>query len=145
REVTVEENTRNVLEPVIKWNNRQIRNEDMVQITYLPGTDGRGKGPLQHAGAAVSVGVEASNWAANFFSGSVPSIVGETDLDLDETELLALDAQWVEKPANMPRWLTQGIKLGETPFNAEKAQLTETRQFQVGEVARMFTMPGDLL
>jgi HK97 family phage portal protein len=144
-EVKVEENQRNRLRPTILWNNQEIPNEDMRQITYLPGTFGRGKGPLQLAGAAVSVGVEADHWAANFFSGSVPSFVGETDLDLDEAELLQLDAQWVEKPNNLPRWLTQGIKLANSPFDAQKAQMTETRQFQVAEVARMFNMPGSLL
>ena len=145
-QIRVEPNERNVLFPRIFWNDRQIRNEDMRHITYLPSADGlRGVGPLQLAGAAVSVTVEADAWAANFFSGSLPSIIGRTDMDLDENDTKALDAQWLEKPSNMPRWLGGGIELEEPPYNAEKAQLADTRQFQVGEVARMFDIPGSLL
>lgn len=144
-EITVELNDRNRLRPTIRWQNRVMRNEDMRQITYLPGNLGRGAGPLQMAGAAVSVTVEADNWAANFFSGSIPSMVGTTAEDLDADELKALDEQWVEKPNNLPRWLTNGMDLSEPPFNAEKAQLTQTRQHQVGETARMFNMPGSLI
>lgn len=143
-EVRVEPNERNRLFPSIYWNDRLMPSRDMRHITYLP--EGlRGVGPLQLAGAAVSVTVEADQWAANFFSGSLPSIVGQTDMDLDEDDLIALDKQWLEKPNNMPRWLGGGIKLGEPPYNAQKAQLTESRQHQVGEVARMFSMPGALL
>lgn len=145
-EVTVEQNDRDRLKPIIKWNDRVMRNEDMRQITYMTaGLDGRGVGPLQQLGAAVSVAVEADAWAANFYSGSMPSMVGTTDADLDELDLKEFDKQWVEKPNNLPRWLTNGMTLSEPPYNPDKAQLTEVRQHQVGEVARGFLMPGALL
>ena len=145
-EVQVVANDRNRLRPVITWLDRQMPNDDMRQITYLPGHDGlRGVGPLQLCGAAISVAVESSDWAANFFSGSVPSIVGSTDQDLSEDDLKAFDAQWAEKAPGTPRWMTSGMKLEATPFDADKAQLTESRQHQVGEVARMFNMPGALI
>lgn len=145
-EINVERNDRDRLSPVIRWLNRVMPNEDMRHQMYLPGADGlRGVGPLQLAGAAVSVTVEASNWAANFYAGNLPSLVGTTDQDLDENDLKALDAQWAEKPGNLPRWMTNGMTLAESPFDAQKAQLTESRSFQVGEVARMFGIPGPLL
>jgi len=144
-EIQVEANEFNRLRPKITWGNRVMRNEDMRHITYLPGVNGRGVGPLQMAGVAVSVTVEAENWAANFFSGSIPSMVGTTDLDLTPDELGDLDKQWVEKASNLPRWLTLGMKMSESPFNAEKAQLTETREHNVGNAARMFNMPGALI
>lgn len=145
-EITVERNDRDRLNPTIRWLNRIMPNDDMRHQMYLPGPDGlRGVGPLQLAGAAVSVTVEASNWAANFYSGALPSIVGTTEQDLDAEDLKALDEQWSEKPANLPRWMTNGMTLGEAPFDAQKAQLTESRSFQVGEVARMFGIPGPLL
>ena len=50
-----------------------------------------------------------------------------------------------EKPNNLPRWLTSDMTLSEVPINPQKAQLTEIRQIQVGEVARMFDMPGPML
>ena len=144
-EITVEPNDDNRLRPTIKWADRTIRNEDIRQITYLPGRHGRGVGPLQKCGAAVSISVEAEQWAANFFSGSLPSIVGTTEQDMDEGELALLDQQWAEKPAGLPRWLTNDMKLSEAPFNPEKAQLSESRQANVGDAARMFNMPGPLI
>lgn len=145
-EVMVESNPRDRFNPKVTWLGRVMDNRDMRHLTYLPDTMGlRGVGPLQLAGAAVSVSVEADAWAANFYSGAIPSIVGTTAQDLDEGDLKALDAQWVEKPNNLPRWLTGDMTLSEVPINPQKAQLTEIRQMQVGEVARMFDMPGPML
>jgi HK97 family phage portal protein len=144
-EITVSQNDDNRLRPIIKWSDRKIDNDDIIQITYLPGRDLRGSGPLQECGAAVSVAVEAQQWAANFFSGSIPSIVGTTDQDMTPDELVAMDKQWNEKPPNMPRWLTNGLELSDSPFDPAKAQLNESRQHNVGDVARMLNMPGSLL
>jgi len=145
-EIVVERNDWDRLNPTIRWMDRVMPNRDMRQQMYLPSSDGvRGVGPLQLAGAAVSVAVESAHWAANFFSGSFPSLIGTTDADYDELDLKALDAQWSEKANNLPRWMTNGLKLSESPFDAQKAQLTESRSFQVGEVARMFGIPGPLL
>ena len=145
-EVSVEQNDRNRLRPTIKWADRVIPNEDMISDFWFPDHSGlRGVGPLQRAGVAVSAAVEAQQWAANFFSGSIPSIIGTTEQDMTPDEMAALDAQWNEKPANMPRWLTNGVTMAESPFNPEKAQLTQVRQQGVGDIATMFSMPGSLL
>lgn len=148
-EVTVTPNPDDRMRPTITWNGKVQRNEDMRHQIYMPDpadpTGFRGVGPLQLAGAAVSVAVEADAWAGNFFSGSMPSLVGTTDLDLDEIDLGKLDEQWREKDNNLPRWMGSGMKLEPPPYDAQKAQLTESRQFQVGEVARLFDMPGPLL
>ena len=145
-EITVAENDNNRLRPIIKWLDRTIPNEDMIHDFWFPDHSGlRGRGPLQMAGAAVSAAVEAQQWAANFFSGSIPSLIGTTEQDMTEDELQALDRQWNEKPPNLPRWMTNGMKMGESPFDPERAQLTEVRQYSVGDVARMFSMPGSLI
>lgn len=148
-EVTVEANPADRLRPTIRWAGKLIRNEDMRHQIYLPDPNDpagvRGVGPLQLAGAAVSVAVEADTWAGNFFSGSLPSLVGTTKLDLDEVDLKALDAQWLEKANNLPRWMGSDMHLEAPPYDAQKAQLTETRMHSVGEVARLFNIPGPLL
>lgn len=145
-EVTVAQNDFNRLKPTITWGNKKMNNDDVRHITYLPAHDGlRGVGPMQLCGAAVSVTVESQEWAANFFSGSVPSVIGTTEQDMSEGELREMDKQWLEKAPNMPRWLTNGLELTESPFDAQKAQLTESRQHQVGEAARMFSLPGALI
>lgn len=145
REIVLELNDSDRLRPRIRWGDRVMRNEDVRHITFLEGEDGRGVGPLQLCGAAVSVSVEAQEWAANFFAGSIPSIIGTTDQDLNAEELEQLDEQWMEKAPNMPRWLHSGMKMTESPFDAQKAQLNDARQANVGDAARMFNMPGPLL
>jgi HK97 family phage portal protein len=144
-EISVEPNGRNRLRPTIKWGKETVANEDLRHLTMIRGKDGRGVGPLQKCGSAVSVTVEAQDWAANFFSGNLPSIIGTTDQDLDEGELKLLDKQWAEKAGNLPRWMTQGMKIAPSPISPETAQLTEARNHQIGEAARMFSMPGALL
>lgn len=145
-EITVEANSRNRLEPTIKWADKVMPNADMRHITYMPDRTGlRGVGPLQMCGAAVSVAVEAQNWAANFFSGSVPSIIGQTDMELSKDDADRLDEQWSEKPSNLPRWLGLGIKVEDFSLDASKAQMVETRRFNDGQAAVMFGIPGSLL
>ena len=145
-EIIVNRNDRDRLRPEIRWGDRVMPNDRMRQITYLPDHEGlRGVGPLQLCGAAVSVAVEAQEWAANFFTGSIPSIIGTTDQDMTEDELAQLDRQWNEKAPNLPRWLTNGMTMSESPFDPDKAQLTEARADNVGDVARMFNMPGSLI
>lgn len=146
-EVTVAQNDRNRLRPTIEWQGKEMANEDMRHITFLPDVMNlRGVGPLQLCGAAASVAVESQEWAANFFSGNLPSAIGETDMDLDEEDIKQLKAQWLETDnSNMPRFVGSGLKMKPFGLDPATAQLTGTREFQVGEVARMFGMPGPLL
>lgn len=145
KEIIVEPNPRNRLRPIIRWADRVMPNEDMIQSVYMP--DGlRGKGPLQACGAAISVAVESESWAANFYRSNLPSIIGETEQDMDENEMKALKKQWMETDdANLPRFVTSGLKLKTLDFNPEQAQLTESRQHSVGDAARMFNVPGALI
>jgi len=145
-ELDVQRNDADRLSPFIYWLGRKQNNDDWRQITYLPDRSGlRGVGPLQLAGAAVSVTVEANTWAANFFSGSLPSLIFSTDQDLDPDDMQTLQDQWLEKPNNIPRFMEKGLEPQDPPYDATKAQLTESRQHQVGETARMFSMPGALI
>lgn len=145
-EIVVDANPRNRLRPIIKWADREMRNEDMRQITYMPGDGLRGRGPLQACGAAVSVAVESMDWAANFFGSNIPSLIGETANDLDPEEMKRLKEQWLETDdANVIRFVTNGLALKTLDWNPEQAQLTESRQASVGDSARIFNMPGPLI
>lgn len=148
-EVVVVENTRNRLRPTITWRDQAMKNEDMIQIplTREPGAL-RGFGPLQACGAAVSVSVEAQEWAANFFAmggvGAAPII--KSAVKLEENEAAALKAQWIETPNNTPKVIDPGVENVQYPeINPASAQLDEQRQFQNGEAARMFGIPGALM
>jgi HK97 family phage portal protein len=141
--------------PIIRWGDREMPREDMLQITYLrePGTS-RGVGPLQFCGAAVSVAVEAQDWAANFYAdGGHPSVVikhaHELDPTLDDDGLSEADRlrqQWVDRPNNVPRIIDQNIDDVEYHApNESAAQMLSARMYQNGEVANMFGIPGSLL
>jgi HK97 family phage portal protein len=154
-EVNVEKNERNRLFPIYTWGD--IRGSrfsaanpsgEFIHVTYLrePGAL-RGIGPLQMAGAAASVAVEAQEWAANFYaSGGYPSVLLRSSIPLDESEAGALKAQWIATPANMPKVVDPGIEeVKEFNVNTQGAQMLDSREHQNGEAARMFGIPGALI
>src|SRR4029079_19653945 len=67
-EVGVTEDPRDLRYPIIEWRGKTMPNADMIQLPFMlePGAL-RVVGPLQMCGAAISVAVEAQEWAANFF------------------------------------------------------------------------------
>jgi HK97 family phage portal protein len=155
QEVTITENPRNALRPLIAWRDRDIPFDDFRHLVYSrePGQF-RGIGPLQMCGAAVSVAVESQEWAANFFAeGGNPSLLikkaGMLSGELDDKGMSEADyflTQWMDKPHNEPRLVDEGVE-SVTPlaYNEEGAQLLNARDYQNGEVARMFNIPGSLL
>lgn len=154
-ELSVEENTRNRLSPIYTWGRTKSTRYspanptgEFVHITYLqePGAL-RGTGPLQMAGAAASVAVEAQEWAANFYaSGGYPSILLKSALEMTEAEAAALKEAWIATPSNMPKVIDPGIEdVTEFGANPQSAQMLEARDFQNGDAARMFGIPGALL
>jgi phage portal protein BeeE len=169
-ELMVEDNPRNRLFPIYRWG--QLEGSrwspvnprgQFVHITYAkyPGAL-RGVGPLQLCQAAVSVAVEAQEWAANFYGdGGHPSVLikhagelsperknAETYLpDPDgSTEADLLRAQWVDKPNNVPRVIDQRIEsVDYVQPNPQGAQMLDARNYQNGDAARAFGIPGELL
>jgi HK97 family phage portal protein len=154
-EVTITENPRDALRPRIDWRDTRIPFDDFRQLVYSrePGQL-RGIGPLQMCGAAVSVAVESQEWAANFFAeGGNPSILikkaGMLSGEVDDKGLSEADyflTQWMNKPHNEPRLVDEGVE-SVTPlaYNEQGSQLLNSRDYQNGEVARMYNIPGSLL
>ena len=125
-----------------------MRNEDFRQLIYAREPPGflRGSGPLQLCGAAISVAVEAQEWAANFFAGGgYPSVDLHSLVDLSEDEAAKLKAQWIETPSNMPKVTNPSLEVKEFGANPQAASMMQSREYQNGEVARMFNIPGTLL
>lgn len=143
------------LRPRILWLNREMRREDMRQGTFMLDETGyRGVGPLQMCGAAVSVAVESQEWAANFFmeDGGHPSILIKSAMKLGPDpvtgvhEADTLRDQWMSKPHNTPRVIDPGIEdVKEVGVNQQGAAMLEARNYQNGDAARMFGIPGELL
>lgn len=163
-ELSVEENPRNRLYPIYSWGNLKSTryspanpDGDFVHVFYFkePGSL-RGVGPLQMCGAAVSVSVEAQEWAANFFAegAGIPSItiqaVGELDATPDPdsglNEADILRAAWMARGGNQPKVIDEGIKeIKEFGGNSQGSQMMGSRDYQNGDAARMFGVPGSLL
>lgn len=148
-QVTVTQNDRDLLRPIIEWNGVRMRNDDVRQVVLSrePGQL-RGQGPLQACGIAVSVAVEAQDWAATFFAaGGTPSMVIKSALgELSELEAKKLKGQWLESGPNEPRVIDQRIeKVEDFSIDPAKAQLTDARRFSNGEAAVMYGVPASLL
>jgi HK97 family phage portal protein len=162
-ELTVEDNPRNRLRPIYKWGNIESTRFSpatpegrFVHVTYLqePG-ELRGKGPLQIGKAAVSVSVEAQEWAANFYAeGGYPSILikaagtlGPVEVDgetVEEADIIR--NQWMEKDHNTPRVVDDGIAdVQEFKADPNGAQMLQGRDYQNGEAGRLFGISGALL
>ena len=153
-ELRVEENPRNRLLPFYTWGTiKGTRYSpanptgDFVHITYLREPFAlRGMGPLQLARAAASVSVESQEWAANFYAGGgYPSIELHSEVELSVGEADALKLQWIGTPSNMPKVTSGNLAAREIAANPQGAQMLEAREYQNGDAARMFGIPGALM
>lgn len=148
QEVNVTENPRDFRYPEIRWRDELMSPDDLIQLVYArePG-ELRGHGPLQMCGAAISVAVEAQEWAANYFSsGGTPSTVVKTAIDMTEQEAADFKAQWISTPSNTPRIITPAVEsVTEHGSNSHGAQMLDSRGYQNAEVATMFGMDATLL
>jgi HK97 family phage portal protein len=118
----------------------------------------RGLGPLQLGNAAVSVSVEAQEWAANFYgTGGYPREVIKHAGELDPTrrddqglpdaeglsEAERLKADYMYRDNNTPMVIDQRIEsITTSDVNPQGAQMLEARLHQNGEAARMFGISG---
>lgn len=130
-----------------RWRNKDIPAADIEHGTFArePGAL-RGMGPLQICGAALSVAVEADEWAARFFRrGGVPSVVLEAVVQLSAAESERLVEQWLLRESNEVRVASGGVKPSPFQVDPENAQLLQSRQHAAANVATMFGMDADLL
>jgi phage portal protein BeeE len=132
--------------------------------------DLRGQGPLQICGAANSVAVESQDWAANFYgegghqanvikkagSLSPTKLDPDTWLPMDPTdpdyetkgrsEADLLRDQVISRPNNTTMVIDDTIDSIEFKQpNTVGAQMLDARQFNNGDAAREFGIPGPLL
>lgn len=154
-ELAIEKNPRDRRFPIYRWGKTvstrftPLANQtgEFVHVTYLrkPG-DLRGKGPLQYCGVAISVTVEAQQWAANFFAGDSSSVELQSKVDIDEDEANKLRDQWMKRgESGLPRVTPPDLDWKDHTVDPESAQMVEARSHQDGEAARMFGIPGKLL
>lgn len=129
------------------WRNKSIPTDDIEHGFFLRDLGGlRGFGPLQLCGAALSVAVEANEWAERFFRrGGVPSTVLQTDANLNGADALRLVDMWLSRESNEVRVAAGGLTAHPFMVNPEQAQLLGARQQSATDVATAFGMDADLL
>jgi phage portal protein BeeE len=170
-ELQVQENARDRLRPAYQWGtitgtrfsgaNPEGR---FVHVKY-PLAEAfalRGEGPLQMCGVANSVAVESQTWAGNFYGeGGHPATVikkaGLLDPTLRDPETMLPDPdgkseadilrdQVIGRSNNTPMVIDDTIESIEyKDLNAAGAQMLDARQFNNGDAAREFGIPGPLL
>lgn len=147
-EVTVKWNQNFSLMRDYRWRNKDIPADDIEHGTFLrePGSL-RGIGPLQVCGAALSVAVEAEEWAARFFrrGGAPATIIDQPNVKLNKDESERLLDQYLARESNEARVISGGVRLSAHQVDPESAQLLQSRQYSALEVATMFGMDGELL
>ena len=160
-ELNIDPNTDDRLRPIYRWGATEstrfspaTRTGQFVHVTYLkePGSL-RGVGPLQLCGVAASVAVEAQDWAANFFAegGYASTLLRASrdlgvDVDTGENEADLLRRQWLEQAQNQVRVVDPFVEdVVQPKIDAAGATMLEAREFQNGDAARMFGIPGALL
>jgi HK97 family phage portal protein len=162
-ELHVDENPRNRLFPTYEWG-------DIKSTRWSPGNPRgrfvhkkypltepfalRGKGPLQLCGAAVTVAVEAQEWAANFYAdGGAPGVTVKVGYQLDATkdadgfsEADRLRKQWIDRHNNGTRIIDTNIESVDYQQPVPQgAQMLDARNWSNGDAARMFGIPGSMM
>jgi HK97 family phage portal protein len=146
-EVQVEEDPRDLRYPVFRWRGRRMANEDFRQVvTHKRIGALRGEGPLQLCGAAVSVSVEAQDWAANYYAGGTSETLIKSAVPVSDVEAEKIKARWADTPNNLPHVIGPTIDdVKDLGVNVAGAQMLEARSFQVIEAATAFGMPAKML
>jgi phage portal protein BeeE len=166
-EVVREDNPNDLRFPDVTWRNlttkrplpANMKEADHADFRFLPFVQEpgelRGVGPLQLCGAAVSVAVESQEFAANFYAdGGYPSVLVKSARSLSPlpdpsdglTEADRLRAQWTDAPNNVPKIIDNGIEsIDIHEPDTARVQMLQARDYQNGEAARMFGIPGSLL
>jgi len=128
--------------------------DDMIHVPG-PGFDGR-RGLSQIAYAlrqSANIAIDAGDQAASVLSaGMRPDLAllpGE-NTKLDEKQITLMRQQWIERYSGKgkgvaPIILTGGVGLKELNLKASDAQLLETRNFQIEDIARIFGVPPFLI
>lgn len=133
------------LEPIV------VTPRELFELPYLS-LDGRiGITPMRVLRESLGIGIAADRTAAGFYGrGAAPGSILTTDQKLDAEDAERLKARWKARfggPDNAGEVaiLDSGAKFVPVSIPPEDAQLLESRQFSVTEIARILGIPPHLL
>lgn len=96
---------------------------------------------------STGIAIGADEYAGTFFSnGAQPQHVIKAQGKMSESQQEAFRDAWVKKysgkgPNGMPLILTEGLDVDQLTMSGKDAQLLESRQWQVVDIARAFGVP----
>lgn len=129
-----------------------VQQEDMLHFPGL-GFDGvRSESVVSHYGkTSLGAALSADEHAARFFGeGTMQRFSIEQKGKMSPDAIESLRNQWVNtyagtRNANKPLVLVEGSQVKELSMSASDAQLLETRNFSVSDIARFFGVPGHMI
>jgi HK97 family phage portal protein len=129
---------------------RIFLSDDLWTVRMLaPGGTINGQSLILLAREAIGLALAAEEQGARLFSQGVQSdLTLSTDGEIDDKEQLRkafMLRHSGSQNAWMPLLLENGLKASRIGLTAQESQYVETRQFQLGDVARIFRIPEVLL
>lgn len=127
--------------------------DDMLHVPGL-GFDGlRGLSPLRYAARqSVGIALAADEYSARFFSnGARPDYVVTVNGKLGEEQAKVFRESWMARYAGLNNAHIPAILSGPEAdvkalsLNAKDAQLIETRNYQAGDIARLYGVPPHMI
>lgn len=124
--------------------------DDIIHVPG-PGFDGlRGLSQIAYAlRQPANIALDAGGQAANVLSAGMRpdlALIPHESTKLDKDQITMVRQQWIDRysgpgKGNAPIVVTGGTKIQELSLKAADAQLLETRNFQVEDIARIFGVP----
>lgn len=124
---------------------------ELVHVTGWGRNTLVGISPIRDMAQTLGLIKAAEEYGARFFAqGTTMGGVLQTDQTLEPEYAALLAATWDKNHASLANAhrtavMDRGLKYQQTAISPEDAQMLQTRQFQVAEVARMFGVPEFLL
>ena len=124
-----------------------LRPEQVLHVKAFGGTGTMGTSPIWQCAEALGLALATEAHGAAFFgNGSTPGGVLTTEVPLKDEAYQRLKKSWEQghrglDQAHRVAILEQGVKWEQTGMPARDAQMIETREFQISEIARIFRVP----
>ncbi len=130
----------------------EVERADMVEVTFIPDLDGvLGTSTLRTCSVAVQAALAATEYAGQFFEeGALPLMAVKADIQSEEerkgiVEKLRAAMRRMNETGQKYLTLPHDTALQQVSTDPQKAQLLETRQFAIEEIARCFSIPPSFL
>jgi len=137
----------------IRSDERALPWERVLHVRGLSSDGVLGISPIQYAAEAIGLSLATEAYGAAFFgSGANPGGVIERPVgkQLNPTTIRALREQWAElygglNNAHKPAVLEDGMTWKPIGIPNDHAQFLATREYQTGDIARIFGIPGVMI